>query len=88
MIIKLIPHVGGPPLVLNVSQFLVCQDNGTPIAVGAEYGPENAQAVSMVGLPDFQRMLRVLGVNTTVVVDTLSMSKPQPGARLIAGPTS
>ncbi len=87
MIIKLIRRVGEAPLVLDVSQFLVCQNNGTPIAVGAEYGPEGAQAISMVGQKDFQRVLRLLGVNTTVVVQTLDMPKPQPGARLLAGPT-
>ena len=86
MKIQLIPKIGGPPLVLDVAQFVVTNDQGTPISVGAEYGPENAQAVSCVGCEDFQRMLRVLGVNTTVVVDRLVMPKPQPGARLIAGP--
>jgi hypothetical protein len=32
-------------------------------------------------------MLRVLGVNTTVVVDKLVMPKPQPGAKLLHAPT-
>lgn len=86
MIIELIPRIGGEPIRLNIAQFLVRQDNGTPIAVGAEYGPEGSQAVSCVGCKDFQRMLRVLGVKDTVVVDTLQMPQPQPGARLIAGP--
>lgn len=86
MIIELIPRIGGAPLRLDVSQFVVRQDNGTPISVGAEYGPEGAQAVSCVGCKDFQRMLRVLGVKDTVVVDTLHMPQPQPGVRLIAGP--
>ena len=87
MIVKLLPKIGGRPIVMDVSQFLVCQGNGTPIMVGAEHGTDNSQAVSMVGQPDFQRVLRLLGVNTTVVVDTLQMPAPQPGARLIADPT-
>ena len=86
MIIELIPRIGGEPIRLNIAQFVVRQDNGTPISVGAEYGPEGSQAVSCVGCKDFQRMLRVLGVKDTVVVDTLQMPQPQPGARLIAGP--
>lgn len=86
MIVKLVPRIGGAPLVLDAASFVVCQDNGTPIAAGGEYGPDGAQYVSMVGQKDFQRVLRVLGVNTTVVVDTLKPLRPQPGARLIADP--
>lgn len=88
MKVKLLPKIGGRPVVMDVSQFIVCQDNGTPIMVGAEYGTDNSQAVSMVGQPDFQRMLQLLGVHTTVVVDTLQMPAPQPGARLIADPNN
>lgn len=88
MKIKLIPRIGGAPLVLDVSQFVVCNDHGTPISVGAEYGPANSQAVSCVGCDDFQRVLRVLGVDTTVIVDRLVMPKPQTGVQLLAGPTS
>lgn len=87
MRIQLIPRIGGAPLVFDVSQFIVVNDQGTPISVGAVYGPDGADAVSCVGASDFQRMLRVLGVNTTVVVDKLVMPKPQPGAKLLAGPT-
>lgn len=88
MRIKLIPRIGGSPIVLDVSQFIVVNDQGTPISVGAVYGPDGADAVSCIGCDDFQRILRVLGVNTTVVVDKLVMPKPQAGAKLIAGPTS
>lgn len=86
MRITLIPKIGGAPLVLDIAQFVVQQDNGTPIAVGAEYGPPGTQAISMVGMPDFQRILEVLGVHTTVVVDTLRLPAPPSGARLITGP--
>lgn len=87
MKIQLIPRIGGAPVVLDVSQFIVVNDMGTPISVGAVYGPDGADAVSCIGCNDFQRMLRVLGINTTVVVDKLTLPKPQPGAKLIAGPT-
>lgn len=88
MRITLIPRIGGAPLVLDVNQFIVENEQGTPISVGAVYGPDGAAAVSCIGLDDFQRMLRVLGVHTTVVVDKLVMPKPQPGAKLLAGPTA
>lgn len=87
MRVTLIPRVGGAPLVLDVSQFVVANDQGTPIAVGAVYGPDGADAVSCVGCPDFERMLRVLGVNSTVVVQRLLMPKPPPGAVLVGDPT-
>lgn len=82
------------PIVLHCSQLIVRQDNGTPIGVFAHYGPEGAYAVSIAavckhcgkGIDDFNRMLRALGVHTTVIVDKLEVSKPPPGARLIAGP--
>lgn len=86
MIVSIIPRVGGTPITLDASQVVVYQDNGTPIAVAAEYGPERSQAVSMAGQADFQRFLRLLGVNTTVVVDRLPVTKPHPGAVLVAGP--
>ena len=82
------------PLVLNASQIVVRQDNGTPMGVFAHYGPDGAYAASISancahcgkGIEDFNRMLRALGVHTTVVVDKLVMSKPAPGAKLVAGP--
>jgi hypothetical protein len=36
VIIELIPRIGGEPIRLNIAQFVVRQDNGTPISVGAE----------------------------------------------------
>lgn len=87
MIIELIARVGDPPIRLHVAEFIVRQENGTPIAVGADYGPDGSQAISMVGNKDFNKMLRLLGITETVVVSTLKMPQPPPGARLVAGPT-
>jgi hypothetical protein len=86
MRIQLIPRIGGKPLVLDVSQFIVLNEMGTPVSVGAVYGPDGTIAVSCVGCDDFQRMLRSLGVQGTVVVDKLVMPKPEPGVKLLAGP--
>lgn len=86
VIIQIIRRVGEPPLTLDAAQFVAYQDNGTPIAVGAEYGPAGTQAVSMVGQKDFERTLGVLGINTTVVVTELKLPRPQPGAQLITAP--
>ena len=82
------------PLVLHANQLVVRQDNGTPIGVFAHYGPEGAYAASISascthcgkGVEDFNRMLRALGVHSTVVVDKLVLPKPPPGAKLVASP--
>jgi hypothetical protein len=87
--IEIIPGGGvgrGAPLRIPVTQVVVYQDNGTPIACAAEYGTENSQAVSMAGLPDFNRTLRALGVGMTVICDGIAMPPPPPGARLVADP--
>lgn len=89
MIVELIPASGigcGQALRLAVSQVLIRQDNGTPICVAAEYGPEGAQAVSKAGDDDFNRILKTLGVDMLVRCDRIEMPQPPPGARLIAGP--
>ncbi len=89
MIIKLVPRVGGEPIVLDVSQFVAYNAHGTPISVGAEYGSAGTQAVSTVANPEeFNRFLKMLGVNTTVIVETLQLPKPAQGARLLVGPNS
>lgn len=76
----------GQVLRMPVTQILVCQDNGTPLMVAGEYGPANSQLASMAGLADFNDVLRKLGIDRTVVVDTLKLTKPPVGARLLAGP--
>lgn len=86
MTVEIVVRVGVHPSFFGASAFVVYQDNGTPIAAGAVFGDGREQTVTMVGLSDFHGTLRALGINTTVVVETLAMPKPQPGARLIAGP--
>ncbi len=97
MIVEIIPSDGvgrGRPIRLTASQIVVRQDNGTPIGVFAHYGPEGGYAAAIAahcgacGAPpqDFHRMLQVLGIRQTVVIDRLKMPAPPPGARLIAGP--
>ena len=98
MIVELVLSDGvgrSAPLVLHCNQILVRQDNGTPIGAFAHYGPEGSYAASIAahckhcgkGVDDFNRILRVLGVHTTVTVDQLQVAQPPAGARLVAGPT-
>jgi hypothetical protein len=91
MIVEIIADTGigrSKPIVINASQIVVRQDNGTPIYVCAHYGPANACAHSMVGMDDFDRYLKVLGINMTVVVSKIALSGPPCGAKLLTGPTS
>ena len=67
MIIEIISGIGQPPIRIPITQFVVRQENGTVIAVGADHGPTGTQAISMVGLPDFARIQALLGIAATVV---------------------
>jgi hypothetical protein len=89
MIVELIQRGGlgrSKPIVLDVTQIVVRQNNGTPIYVCAHYGPDDACAHSVAGMEDFNRYLRVLGIDMTVVVSTIQIPGPPPGAKLLTGP--
>lgn len=91
MIIEVIPAggLGHAPLRLEASQVLIKMDDGTPIAVAAHYGPDRTVAVESIAFNEvaFHRMLRMLGVQQTVLVTTVRTDKTPPaGARLLAGP--
>lgn len=89
MIVELIVKGVGSsePLVLDVQQVLLRQQNGTPFMVAAVHGPNNAIAASMTGRDDFNQTLANLGIHETVIVDRLILPPPPPGARLVAGPS-
>jgi hypothetical protein len=74
------------PVVVAATRVVVRQDNGTPIAVAAEYGPPGSQVVAKAGDPEFAAELRKVGVREPVACDLLELPKPPPGARLVAGP--
>ena len=89
MILEIIPEGGiglTQPLVIHAGQVVIRQDNGTPICVAAHFGPERGYAVEKVGDPDFNRTLKAIGINETVICDRIQMPKPPPGAKLIADP--
>lgn len=89
MILEIIPEGGvgvGKPIILTACQVVVRQDNGTPIMVAAHFGPAKAYACERAGDADFNRMLRSLGINETVLCDRIELPKPPPEARLIADP--
>lgn len=88
MIVQLVMADGTlRPVVLDgVSVVVVRQNNTTPIMVAAEVGDRRTQCVSTCKDKDFNHTLRQLGINETVICDTLELRKPPTDARLIAGP--
>ncbi len=75
------------PIVLTgVAAVVVRQNNTTPIVVAAEVGDGRTQEVAHCKDKNFNHVLRQLGVNQTVICDTLELVKPPAGARLVAGP--
>lgn len=90
MIVELIPAGGlgrEPPLRIDASQIIVRYPNGTPFFAAGLYGQDRSVFASMAGMNDFNKCLRSCGENKTVIVDTIEMPEPPPGARLIRGPT-
>lgn len=88
MIIEIVPSggIGGQqPFAIAASQVVIKMDDGTPVTVAFEMG-NRAIRISKVGDKDFEPALRELGLPDTVICDELQLSKPSPGARLIAGP--
>lgn len=76
MIVQVHLPTGGEPATLPASQFVVRDRDDAVHAVAADYGPEGAQAVSVRGLKDFVRILRVLGIQSTVIVAPVVTGPP------------
>lgn len=68
MIVQVHLPMGGEPATLPATQVVARGPGDELWAVAADYGPDGAQAVSVRGLKDFARILRVLGVHSTVLV--------------------
>lgn len=88
MRLKILPRgvIGAEPLVLDATLVLVELEDGTPVMVCGEYGPEGAVRASHAGDDDFNKSLNMLGIDKTVICDTVKLPPPPPGARLIKGP--
>ena len=86
MILEIIPEggIGVTPIRINANQIVVRQDNGTILAVAAEYGTDRCQLVSHAGDDDFNDVLSKLSIRETTLYDTLTLPGPPSGARLIS----
>lgn len=75
-----------PPIVLAACQVVVENDDGTVLAIAAEYGPDDAVKLAHAGDEDFNRTLAELGYTKFTVCDRIQLPPAPPGARLVAGP--
>jgi len=76
----------GPPIEMEATLVLVQHDDGTPIMVSGEYGPEGAIRSSHALDDDFNKTLRELGITQLSVCDRLVLPGPPPGAKILMGP--
>lgn len=89
MFVEIIPAEGiskSRPLRLAINQIVVYQNNGTPVMVAGEYGQDRTQIMARVGDDDFNRVLRSLGIDMTVMCADVELPQLPAGARLIARP--
>jgi hypothetical protein len=87
--VEVISRIGQPPIRLDASQVVVYLDNGTPISVVALYGDNQTVKMAQVaptGEHEFNKVLRDLRINRTVICDRVSCTPPPEGAKLLAGP--
>lgn len=84
--VEIAAKVGEKPLRIAATRVAVFNDQGTPLLVAGEYGPEGASAVASYQDRDFTRVLEALGFGRhQVEVDVVDSPPPPPGARLLAG---
>jgi len=87
MIVEVCERFGGPSRRIQASQVLVRADDGTPLAVVSQYGPNGTYLVSCAGEDptqneDFRQALRTLGLDHAVFVRSLEDPPVPAGARL------
>ena len=72
MRIEIIPNgIGSEPIVLDATQVVVRGDNGDPVQIAAEHGPEGVLLLSNVYDTDFNESLRTIGLDITVICKDL-----------------
>lgn len=58
--------IGSETLVVDASQIVVRGDNGDPVQIAAEHGPEGVLLLSNVTDADFNEALSHIGLDITV----------------------
>lgn len=87
MILKIIPkQAGQSAIVMEASLVIVEIAEGVPVMVTGEYGPNGVVRSSHANDKDFNDTLNKLGINKTIICDTLQLPAPPVGAKLIRNP--
>lgn len=73
-------RLGGDTVVEDIATCIVRDAHGNPLIVACELTP-GFYEVSKLGDPDFEIVLRTLGVNKTAIVKTVSGPRPKSGER-------
>lgn len=71
--VEIVESIGKPPLRVEASQVVVRMPDGTPISLAALYGSSNSVLVSHCEDERFNDNLRKLGLNDTVISETLKV---------------
>ena len=81
-------RIGGKVHVFDAAQIVVYDDFGNPLSIALEFGHSDMpqQFVSKVGDPDFDRTLKIAGVDKTVICTEYRSAPPKDGSVLIASP--
>lgn len=72
MRLEIIPDgIGSEPIILNASQVVVKGDNGDPVQIAAERGPQGVLVLANVDDDDFNEVLKSIGLDITVICKQL-----------------
>lgn len=72
MRLEIIPNgIGSEPIILDATQIVVRGENGDPVQIAAEQGPEGVLLLSNVYDKDFNQSLRTIGLDITVICKEL-----------------
>ncbi len=72
MRLEIIPNgIGSEPIILDATQVVVRGENGDPVQVAAEHGPDGVLLLSNVYDDDFNQSLRTIGLDITVICKEL-----------------
>jgi hypothetical protein len=72
-IVEIVEAIGKPPLRVEASQVVVRMPDGTPVSLAALYGSSESVLVSHCEDETFNDNLRKLGLNDTVISETLKV---------------
>lgn len=77
---------GEPPQVIDAQVVIVQAENGDPIVLACEQNDPRVIVTAHVKDKDFNRLLRALGLDKTVICDEMEAAPPPAGARLLSRP--